>query len=236
MLPTDGVAAWLDALASPAPTPGGGGAAALTLAQAAALLAMACRLTLGKEKYASTHAQVAQVLDDVEAVRQAAQTLAAEDAQAFQKVMDAYALPRQGEGAAAARNLAIQAALEESAGIPLAVYQLSGLLLLEGGPVRILEQAGNPALASDVAVGRILALASLHASLENLRANTVLIKEPGLVSALEQELIYTDQLEQWNRELMEHGNTSPASGTLPPPGPGLRTRVGQILREFLPGT
>ena len=41
-----------DTLASDAPAPGGGSVAALCGAQAAALVAMVCRLTIGKPKYA----------------------------------------------------------------------------------------------------------------------------------------------------------------------------------------
>ena len=48
---------FLDELASPSPAPGGGSAAALAGAIGAALVAMVCRLTIGRKNYLDVSAR-----------------------------------------------------------------------------------------------------------------------------------------------------------------------------------
>ena len=59
------VVGYCDALASGEPIPGGGSAAALSGAHAAALLAMYCRLTIGRKKYAAVQAKMNQALEEL---------------------------------------------------------------------------------------------------------------------------------------------------------------------------
>ena len=63
------VAGFTGLLASDAPAPGGGSAAALEGAFGAALTAMVCALTAGREKYAAHQALIADVQKRAEALR-----------------------------------------------------------------------------------------------------------------------------------------------------------------------
>src|SRR5579862_1380864 len=98
------IGAWLAALASSDPAPGGGAAAALEAAMAAALVEMVCNLTIGKPAYADAEDAVTAIRDRATALRQRALALAAEDAEAFAAVIDAYRLPREADEERATRH------------------------------------------------------------------------------------------------------------------------------------
>ncbi|MCI0597360.1 MAG: cyclodeaminase/cyclohydrolase family protein, partial [candidate division Zixibacteria bacterium] len=53
----------MDEVASSSPAPGGGASAAHTAALASALIAMVCRLTIGKKKYAGVEEEMKHVLE-----------------------------------------------------------------------------------------------------------------------------------------------------------------------------
>src|SRR5512136_835155 len=101
---------FLDTTASSSPAPGGGSVAALAGALGAALTAMVCRLTIGKKKYAEAEVEVKTILTQAEALRGQFTSLVAEDTAAFNKVMEAYALPKDSDAQKALRSAAIREA------------------------------------------------------------------------------------------------------------------------------
>lgn len=174
MLHTQTLTSYLDALASSQPTPGGGAAAAVTAAQGVALLSMVCRLTLGKKKFADQENAIAAMLATFEQQRQNFLTLAHKDAEAFQAVMAAYKLPKATAIELAIRTEVIQTALEASAEVPLTLFRACGKMLPLADS---LEQTGNPAVLSDVLVGRYLLFASLLSAHANVEANLASITD-----------------------------------------------------------
>src|ERR1700719_363819 len=113
----ESIGGWLEELASSTPAPGGGAAAALETAVAAALLEMFCNLTIGKPAYAEHDATTTSVRDRGTEIRAEALTLAAEDAAAFEAVIDAYRLPKGSEEEAERRRERIQGALAGAADV-----------------------------------------------------------------------------------------------------------------------
>ena len=81
-------------LASDAPAPGGGSAAALEGAMGAALTAMVCELTLGKEKYAAYREEIAAIRDKAETLREKLLQAMDEDTEAFLQVSRAFAMAK----------------------------------------------------------------------------------------------------------------------------------------------
>ncbi len=77
---------WLDALASQSATPGGGAAAALLVATGAALVEMACGLTLGREKFKDVEALMIATRSAAGDLRARADRLRIEDSAAFDEV------------------------------------------------------------------------------------------------------------------------------------------------------
>jgi len=177
--------AFLDALAAGSATPGGGAAAALVGSAAAALVSMVCRLTVGRPKFAAVEAQVQQILDEAEAVRARLQRGIDEDAAAYESVMAAVRLPKDGEAQARARTAALQAALKEATRPPLAAARDCGRLL---ELARAAVELVNPSPISDLVVAAELARAALAGALENVEINLAAIKDDAFVGALRAEV------------------------------------------------
>src|SRR5437667_3161 len=131
MLTQKTITAFLDELASNAPAPGGGSAAALAGAIGAALTSMVCNLTVGKKKYAGVEPEIKRVLQTSEELRKRFTALIDKDTDDFNKVMDAYKLPKETGDQQALRAAAIQAATKEAALVPLEVmkHAIDGLAL-----------------------------------------------------------------------------------------------------------
>ena len=83
------------ALASSAPTPGGGGAAALCGAVGAALCGMVASLTTGKKKYADVESEIQQLLKSTNTLHDKLLDQVRADAEGFQPLSRAYAIPRE---------------------------------------------------------------------------------------------------------------------------------------------
>lgn len=155
-------------LAAEQPTPGGGSGAAHVGALGAALISMACRYTVGRDKYADVQDEAQAVLDRSEVLRGELQALVQDDVEAYGGYGDASKLPRDTEEQKAARDAAMAEAMRASTDVPLAVAErcaeLTELALRAA-------RAGNPWLISDAAVGGQFALAGFDAAALNVELN-----------------------------------------------------------------
>ena len=163
-----------DALASDNATPGGGTAAAVALGQAAALTAMVCNLTSGKEKWSAGWA-AADVANRVAAeVISRSGPLAQEDSDAFDLVVAAFRMPKDTEDEKSSRRTAIRAGTLRAAEVPLETAQL-GMKLLD--VLEDLARDGNGNAASDVGVASLLASAAVKGALFNVDINVSSLPE-----------------------------------------------------------
>jgi formiminotetrahydrofolate cyclodeaminase len=165
---------WLDSLASPAPTPGGGAAAALLIATGAALVEMACALTIGREKFKDVESIMVETLAAAAALRREAEQLRVEDSAAFDEVSAAYALPRITVDEKAWRTERIQIALRGATEVPLRSTE-TGVAVLE--LARAIVSRANPNVISDVGAGALSARAGAEASALNVKINLAAIKD-----------------------------------------------------------
>ncbi|GAC1541869.1 MAG: cyclodeaminase/cyclohydrolase family protein [Herpetosiphon sp.] len=170
---------FLDQLASKSATPGGGSASALVGAMAAALVTMECNLTLGKARFADVEATMAELRERAEALRSELQQLAEEDVAVFNRLTEAYKLPRITESDIAIRRDAIQNALRHATEVPLRTAQAAAAILPLCAHA---AQAGNPAAVSDVGAGLHLAQAALNAALLNVNINLRAIEDGRFVA------------------------------------------------------
>jgi len=170
---------------SDSPAPGGGSVAALMGALGASLGGMVANLSAGKRgwddklKYFSDWAVKAQQLKDELLF------LVDEDTAAFNKVMDAFALPKESAEEKAARTDAIQAASKYAAEIPLRVTETAFKayqLLAE------MAEQGNPASISDVGVGLLAVRACIDGAAMNVRINLASLRDEKLRSALQEKV------------------------------------------------
>src|SRR6185369_6495186 len=121
MLTSLTISNFLDELASDSPAPGGGSVAALAGGVGAALTAMVCNLTIGKKKYVEVEGEMKSVLEAAENLCGTFTELIDKDTDAFNKVMEAYSLPKDNDAQKALRTRAIQQSTKEAALVPLEV-------------------------------------------------------------------------------------------------------------------
>ena len=166
---------------SDSPAPGGGSVAALMGALGTSLGGMVANLSAGKRgwddklKYFSDWAVKAQQLKDELLF------LVDEDTAAFNKVMAAFALPKESAEEKAARTAAIQSANKYAAEIPLRVMETAAKsypLLAE------MAENGNPASISDVGVGLLAVRACIGGAAMNVRINLAGLKDEKFKSTL----------------------------------------------------
>ncbi len=178
MLTERSVKDFIDEVASSSPAPGGGSVSALAGALGAALVAMVARLTASKEG-GGDEAQV--ILERAERLLPSLRERIDEDTAAFNKVMEAYRLPKQTEEERQRRSKAIQEALLAAAQLPLSVAQdcLEVMRLCEWA-----LKSGNPNAMSDAAVALQISRCGLIGALYNVAINI-----EGLKDAEQRELL-----------------------------------------------
>lgn len=171
----------LDRFASADPTPGGGSAAALSGALAASLVSMVCRLTIGRERFASVQAEAQRLLEMSEQLRADLEHGIDADAQAYDQVAGAFRMPRATDEDKAARSRAIEQATRAAAQPPMEIARACGQVLdaAEAG-VPIL----NPSAISDLEVAAHLALAGLYSALANVEINVRGLRDPTEVAEI----------------------------------------------------
>ena len=166
---------------SDSPAPGGGSVAALMGALGASLGGMVANLSAGKRgwdnklEYFSDWAVKAQRLKDE------LLSLVDEDTAAFNKVMEAFALPKGSEEEKSARAAAIETATKYAAEIPLKVMETSFNsyeLLSE------MAEKGSSASISDIGVGALAMCACVEGAALNVRINLAALKDKKFAAAL----------------------------------------------------
>ena len=179
------VEAFLDDLASASTTPGGGSAGALMGAIGAALVAMVCRLTIGRSGYEAVDAEMQSVLAAADAHRARLTAMVERDVEAFESVMRAYRLPKDTAVTAAARGDAIQSALQVATEVPLDCARASAAVIALATPA---AERGNRTAASDAGAGAVAARAALQTAALNVHANAALLTDRAYADARVREV------------------------------------------------
>lgn len=179
------IGAFLDALASGTATPGGGATSGVAGALGAALISMVTNLTIGRKKYADVEDEMKDVRAKAEAARVEMMQLAALDAKVFDRVMDAYRMPKETSEEQAARSEAIQAALRDATEVPLrSAEQAAQLFKLA---VHVAEK-GNKNAVSDVGAGVCMADAALESAMLNVEINLSMLDDKEFPAEVRERL------------------------------------------------
>lgn len=146
-----------DELASDSPAPGGGSVAALNGTLSAGLSAMVGNLSYNKKDYKKAKAQMIEVSDKGQRLKDFFTESIDKDTDAFNKIMDAFGLPKSNDDEIAARNQAIQDATKEATMVPFRVLEKSkdaaefALVMAEKGNRNSLSDSGVAGLAASTA-------------------------------------------------------------------------------------
>src|SRR5947208_323492 len=166
---------------SDSPAPGGGSVAALMGALGASLGGMVANLSAGKRGWDDKLEHFSDLAVKAQRLKDELLSLVDEDTTAFNKVMEAFGLPRESAEEKAARAAAIQKATKRAAEVPLKVMQTafkSYELLFA------MADKGNPASISDVGVGTLATRACIEGAALNVRINLQQLKDERFNSGL----------------------------------------------------
>jgi methenyltetrahydrofolate cyclohydrolase len=185
MLVQKTVNSFLSELASSSPAPGGGSVAALSGAIGSALTSMVCNLTIGKKKYAGVEEDMKRILAQSEVLRERFTGLIDRDTEAFNRVMDAFGLPRDTDAQKALRSAAIREATKEATLVPLEVMKhcIDAMALAQD-----VVANGNANSVSDAGVSALMLHAACEGAALNVRINLNALDSVEFVSWKSQEL------------------------------------------------
>jgi glutamate formiminotransferase/formiminotetrahydrofolate cyclodeaminase len=170
---------------SDSPAPGGGSVAALMGALGASLGGMVANLSAGKRGWDDKLEYFSECAVKAQQVKDELLALVDEDTAAFNKVMDAFALPKESAAEKTARSTAIEKATKYAAEIPLKVMETASksyALLAE------MAAKGNPASVSDVGVGALATRACIEGAALNVRINLGQLKDEKFKTDLQEKV------------------------------------------------
>jgi len=155
-------------LASGNPIPGSGGAAALTGSIAAALVIMVCRVTIDQKKYPDTAPEMESVFAKADDLKKRFSRLIDQDAETFEGMVKAFALPHDDESASKNRASAIEEAAKKGTLMYLEMMHLCCELL----PLAMAAAAkGNVNALSEAGAAALLAGAAAQSAALNVNTN-----------------------------------------------------------------
>ncbi len=168
------LAEFTDELSMDSPAPGGGSVAALCGSLSAALTAMVANLTVGKKGYEDNFERMKDVALKAQKLKDELLQAVDLDTRAFNRVMEAFRLPRGNEEQIREREAAIEQANKEATLVPLGVLEKS-LELAELAIQAI--RYGNQNSVSDAGVAGLTARSCGFGAYYNVRINLPNIKD-----------------------------------------------------------
>jgi glutamate formiminotransferase / formiminotetrahydrofolate cyclodeaminase len=172
---------FVEETASESPAPGGGSIAAALGALGAALATMVANLSSHKRGWDARWKEFSDWAEQGKRHYTELSRLIDEDTRAFNRVMDAFGLPRGTDAEKAERNRAIQAATRQATEVPLQVMQCA---LASMDVIRAMAEIGNPASVSDAGVGALCARSAVMGAHLNVKINCASLKDAAAVAEL----------------------------------------------------
>lgn len=185
-------------LGSDAPAPGGGSVAALSGALGAELVAMVCRLSIGKKDLEAFTDEIKSALPKADGLAAGLLRRVDLDTEAFNSVMAAFKLPKGTDDEKQKRAAAIQQGYKEAVQSPLSIARECVTVL---NLSKSLLGKTNPNALSDLGVAAQQAYAGLEGAIMNVKINLPSIKDEQFKTEITGELT---QLLDGGREAKDH--------------------------------
>ncbi len=190
MLPELSIKDFLARTAGNEPVPGGGSVSALNAALSAALTEMVANLTIGKKKYEEKEGLMKEIKEKAAKFQERFVKDIDEDSEAYNKVFDAFKLPKETDEEKAERSKQIQAATKIAAEVPMKVAQNANSIM---ELIATVSKEGNQNAVTDACVGMMAARNAVLGAVLNVRINLTSIKDEAFVEKFTKEC---DHLEQ----------------------------------------
>ncbi len=163
------LAAFADETASESPAPGGGSISAYVGALGISLATMVANLSSHKRGWDDRWEEFSNWAEKGQTIKNKLIHLVDEDTNAFNKIMDAYGLPKGSDAEKAARKQAIQDSTKYAIEIPFQVMETvyESFEVIEG-----MVASGNPNSITDAGVGALCARSAIMGAFMNVKINT----------------------------------------------------------------
>lgn len=154
--------------ASESPAPGGGSIAAYVGALGISLGTMVANLSSHKKGWDERWVEFSDWAEKGQQLKDKLLKLVDEDTRAFNKIMDAFGLPKTTDADKAARKHTIQQATKYAIDVPLKVMELSHSTL---EIIKAMAETGNPNSVSDAGVGALCVRTAVYGAYLNVKIN-----------------------------------------------------------------
>jgi glutamate formiminotransferase/formiminotetrahydrofolate cyclodeaminase len=170
-----------DETASESPAPGGGSIAAYAGALGASLATMVANLSAHKKGWDEQWETFSDWAEKGQHYKDELLKLVDLDTLAFNRIMEAFGLPKGNETEKVARSEAIQAATQNAMAIPFQVMQNAyGSMAI----IKAMAETGNPNSASDTGVAALCARTAVLGAFLNVRINASGCKDKAFAAAM----------------------------------------------------
>ena len=166
--------AFADETASESPAPGGGSIAAYMGSLGISLATMVANLSAHKKGWDKQWKEFSTWAEKGQKIKDELLYLVDEDTNAFNKIMEAFSLPKSSDKEVKMRSEAIQNATKYATEVPLKTM----ILAYSSFPIiKAMAEIGNPNSISDAGVGALCARSAVIGAYMNVRINAAELKD-----------------------------------------------------------
>lgn len=166
--------AFADETASESPAPGGGSISAYVGSLGISLATMVANLSSHKKGWDDRWKEFSNWAEKGQAIKDQLLKLVDEDTRSFNKIMDAFGMPKGTDEEKAARTEAIQAATKYAIEVPFKVMQLACNSM---EVIQAMVEQGNPNSITDAGVGALCARTAVIGAFMNVKINASGLKD-----------------------------------------------------------
>ncbi|HPB25512.1 MAG TPA: glutamate formimidoyltransferase [Bacteroidales bacterium] len=172
-------AAFADETASESPAPGGGSISAYMGALGASLATMVANLSSHKPGWDERWEEFSNWAEKGQKIKDELLALVDEDTNAFNKIMNAFGLPKGNDQEKAIRTQAIQDATRYAIEVP---YKTMEKALASFEIIKAMAEVGNPNSVTDAGVGALCARSAVMGAFLNVKINACGLKDKDFVA------------------------------------------------------
>jgi glutamate formiminotransferase/formiminotetrahydrofolate cyclodeaminase len=173
------LSAFADETASESPAPGGGSVSAYLGVLAASLGTMVANISAHKKGWDERWEEFSNWADQGQSIKKTLLELVDKDTQAFNQIMDSFALPKSTEEEKQIRTKAINEATRLAIEVPSMVMKAAFEVF---NLIRNMAEHGNPNSVSDAGVAAVCAKAAVVGAFMNVRINAAGFSDSSFVN------------------------------------------------------
>jgi len=193
--------AFADETASESPAPGGGSVSAYVGALGVSLATMVANLSSHKRGWDDRWEEFGKWAEKGQKIKDELIALVDEDTQSFNRIVEAFGLPKGNEAEAAARKDAIQAATKNAIEVP---YRVMETALSSMEIIKAMVALGNPASVTDAGVGALCARTAVLGANLNVKVNCIDLEDKQFVNEiLQKAAAVAKEAEQKELEILD---------------------------------